>query len=160
MALTAPERVRGLILLNTQADTEDPAVIPLYQGMVDTWVADGPSDELAATIAGLIVSDPDLNDSWIAKWKARPKETLAQPGTTLLTRDSVVDRLSEIQAPALVIHGTADAAIAVEKAELLVKELPNAVPFMLVEGGTHATNLTDPAEVNAAITQFLKDLPA
>lgn len=30
----------------------------------------------------------------------------------------------------------------------------------VVEGGTHATNLTHPSEVNAAIKQFLRDLPA
>src|SRR5918995_4572054 len=45
VALTAPERVRGLILLDTQAGTEDPDVIPLYDGMLDSWVADGPTDE-------------------------------------------------------------------------------------------------------------------
>ena len=46
-ALTAPERVRGLILIDTQAGQEDPEVLPLYQGMLDDWVANGPSDELA-----------------------------------------------------------------------------------------------------------------
>ncbi len=46
-ALLAPERVRALILLDTQAGPEDAEVIPVYQGMVDAWVADGPSDELA-----------------------------------------------------------------------------------------------------------------
>lgn len=159
VALSAPERVRGLILLNTQADTEDPEVVPLYQGMIDSWVADGPTDELAGTIAGLILGEAGLNEEWIAKWRSRRKESLGQPGVTLLTRDSVVDRLGEIQAPALVVHGTADAAIGVDAAELLVKELPNASPLVLVDGGSHATNLTHPTEVNAAIKQFLRDLP-
>ncbi len=48
VALIAPERVRALVLLDTQAGTEDPEVVPLYQGMVDDWVANGPSDEIAS----------------------------------------------------------------------------------------------------------------
>jgi 3-oxoadipate enol-lactonase len=159
-ALLAPERVRGLILLNTQAGTEEPEAIPLYQGMIDTWVADGPSDELAGTIAGLIVSEPTLAAAWTATWQSRPKESLGQPGATLLTRESLWDRLGEITAPALVVHGTADAAIPVGHAERLVAELPNAEPLVLVEGGTHAANLTHPAEVTAAIRRFLDELPA
>lgn len=160
VALLAPERVRGLILLNTQAGTEDPAVIPLYQGMIDTWVIDGPTDDLAATTAGIILTEPRLSEAWIAKWRAWPKESLAQPGTTLLTRESIWDRLGEITAPALVVHGTADAAIPLEHAERLVADLPHAEPLTVVDGGTHATNLTHPDQVNAAIERFLRSLPA
>lgn len=158
VALLAPDRVRALILLDTQAGSEDPAVIPLYQGMVDAWVADGPTDDLASTVAGLIVGDPALSVEWIAKWKARPQESLRQPGATLLTRDSVWDRLGEITAPALVVHGTADASIPLDHAERLVAGLPHAVPLVAVEGGTHAANLTHPEEVNAAMVPFLADL--
>ena len=159
VALLAPERVRGLILLDTQAGTEEPEAIPLYQGMVDAWVADGPTDDLAATVAGLIVGEPALSAAWIATWRARPKESLAQPGTTLLTRESIWDRLGEIEAPALVVHGTADAAIPVDHAERLVAGLPNAEPLVLIEGGTHSANLTHPAEVTTAIQRFLDTLP-
>jgi 3-oxoadipate enol-lactonase len=158
VALSAPERVRGLILLNTQAGTEDPAVVPLYQGMVDSWVADGPTEELAATIAGLIVGTPELSATWVAKWQSRDKTTLEQPGTTLLTRDDVTDRLGEIEAPALVVHGSADAAISVDHAERVAQGLQNAT-LVVVEGGTHAANLTHPTEVNAAIKAFLAALP-
>jgi pimeloyl-ACP methyl ester carboxylesterase len=160
VGLLAPERVRGLILLDTQAGTEEPEAIPLYQGMIDAWVADGPSDDLAATVAGLILGEPALSAAWIATWRSRPKESLAQPGTTLLARESIWDRLGEIVAPALVVHGTADAAIPVGHAERLVAGLPNAHPLVLVEGGTHSANLTHPAEVNTAIRDFLDTLPA
>lgn len=159
VALSAPERVRGLILLNTQAGTEDPAVVPLYQGMVDSWVADGPTDELAGTIAGLILGTPDLSAAWIATWRSRDQKTLGQPGTTLLTRDDITGRLGEIQAPALVVHGSADAAISVDLATRLADGLPNA-ELVVVEGGTHSANLTHPTEVNAAIVAFLRELPS
>lgn len=160
VALLAPDQVRGLILLDTQAGTEDPAVIPLYQGMIDEWVATGPSDELAAVVAGIILGEPTIDAAYTAKWQSRPKEGLAQPGATLLTRDTVEDRLGEIAAPALVVHGSADAAIAMDSAEALAAGLPGCAGVTVIDAGTHSANLTHPAEVNAAIQQFLATLPA
>ncbi len=80
MALLAPERVRALILLDTQAGTEDPDVVPLYRQMIDAWSSNGLSDELAEVIASIIVGEPELSKVWIAKWKARPRESIAAPG--------------------------------------------------------------------------------
>jgi 3-oxoadipate enol-lactonase len=158
VALTAPERVRALVLLDTQAGTEDPEVVPLYQGMVDEWVANGPSDQIASVVADLIVGQPALSETWIARWKTRPHEELALPAQALLTRDDVTDRLGEITAPALVVHGTADASISMDKAEALAKGLSGCAGVVAIGGGTHSANLTNPTEVNAAITEFLGSL--
>ena len=159
VALLAPERVRGLILLSTQAGTEDPEAIPLYEGMIAEWVANGPSDELTGVVASIILGEPTIDAAYTAKWQARPKELMAQPGVTLLTRDDISERRGGIVAPALVVHGTLDAAISVEKADHLATHLPGCRGLVLVEGGTHSANLTHPAEVNAAILQFLQGLP-
>ncbi len=158
-ALLAPERVRALVLLDTQAGTEDPDAVPLYRGMIDDWVANGPSDEVAEISASLIIGDPDLGAVWIARWKARPKEVLARPGDTLLERESIADRLGEITAPALVVHGTADVAITMDKAEALAAGLSGCAGVVTVEGGTHAANMTHPGPVNEAVLAFLDGLP-
>jgi 3-oxoadipate enol-lactonase len=159
VALTAPERVRALVLLDTQAGTEDAEVIPLYQGMIDDWVANGVSDELAGVVASIILGEPTIDAAYTAKWKARPQD-ISTPGVTLLTRDSVEDRLGEIVAPALVVHGTADAAVSADKVERLAAGLSGCDGVVWVEGGTHSANLTHPDEVNAAITSFLAAVPA
>jgi pimeloyl-ACP methyl ester carboxylesterase len=159
VALTAPERVRALVLLDTAAVPEDSEVVPLYQGMMDEWVANGPSDDIAGVTAGLIIGDPRLNEAWIAKWKSRPQESLALPGQTLLTRDDVTARLEEIAMPALVVHGTADASISMDKARALADGLAGCTGVVAVEGGTHSANLTHPSEVNQAILAFLDGLP-
>jgi 3-oxoadipate enol-lactonase len=156
-ALNAPERVTALILLGTQAGLEDPANIPVYQGMLDDWVTNGPSDELAAIVADIIVADPVENQRWIAKWKARPKELIREPGRTLLERDDITDRLGEIAAPAVVIHGTADTAIPMDRAETLAARLSGAADVVKVPGA-HAANVTHPEEVNVAIGKFLAGL--
>jgi pimeloyl-ACP methyl ester carboxylesterase len=159
VALTAPGRVRALILLDTQAGTEDPAVVPLYQAMLDEWVATGPSDEIANVVAGLIVGDPTLDPVWIARWKARPHASIAGPGQTLITRDDITDRLGEIAAPALVVHGTADQSITMDRARALAEGLSGCRGVVPVEGGTHSANLTHPGAVNDAMTAFLGGLP-
>jgi 3-oxoadipate enol-lactonase len=156
-ALKAPERVTGLILLGSQAGTEDPANIAVYQGMIDDWVTNGPSDELAAVVADIIIAHPGENERWVAKWKARPKELIREPGRTLLERDDITDRLGEIGVPAVVIHGTEDTAIPMDRAEALAAGLPGASEVVKVPGA-HAANLTQPEPVNAAIGKFLSGL--
>ena len=157
-ALLAPARVRALILLDTQAGPEDAEVIPLYQGMIDDWVANGPSDDLADASAALIIGAPTVSAAWTAIWKARPHETLRNPGRTLLERESIVDRLAEITVPALVVHGTGDAAISMDKAEALAAGLAGCAGVVPVVGGTHAANMTHPAVVNEAVLGFLAGL--
>ena len=159
-ALLAPDRVRALILLDTQAGPEDAEVIPLYQGMVDEWVANGPSDELADASASLIIGEPALSATWTATWKARPQESLRNPGQALLERESIADRLGEITVPALVVHGTADVSISMDKAEALAAGLIGCSGVVAIEGGTHAANMTHPGVVNEAVVGFLAGLPA
>ena len=157
-ALTAPERVRALILLDTQAGAEDPAVLEGYRQMTDTWVTVGPVDELAETVADIIIAEPDTNAEWIAKWKARPHELMREPSNCLLGRDDITDRLGEITCPALVVHGIDDTAITMDRADVLAAGLAGAGPVVQV-GGAHAANLTNPEPVNAAILDFLAGLP-
>jgi pimeloyl-ACP methyl ester carboxylesterase len=157
VALTAPERVRGLILLDTQAGAEHADKVAAYQGMIDTWAAVGPVDELAQIVAGIIIDDPAENARWIAKWQARPHASIVEPGRCLLSRDDITSRLGEITCPALVVHGIDDTAIEMPLAEVLAAGLSGSGEVVKV-GGAHAANLTNPVPVNAAIAEFLAGL--
>lgn len=159
VALSAPERVRGLILLDTQAGAEHPDKVALYQGMIDMWSTVGAVPELAEGVASIIINDPAENPKWIAKWAARPKEAIIETGRCLLGRDDISGRLGEIACPALVVHGTEDTAIEMELAEALAAGLSGCSGVVKV-GGAHAANLTNPEPVNAAIRHFLAALPA
>jgi 3-oxoadipate enol-lactonase len=155
-ALLEPERVRALVLIDTQAGTEDPERLPAYRQMQQTWLEVGPVDELAQAIAGLILGDPALNEQWIAKWRELPRAAMQAPGDCLFERDDITDRLGEISCPALVIHGTADMSIEIERAEKLSAGLSGCEGVVRIEGAPHASNLTHPAEANAAILEFLR----
>jgi 3-oxoadipate enol-lactonase len=160
-ALTAPDRVRALILLDTQAGVEVAAVEEGYQQMIDTWVAAGPVDELTDIIANIIIAEPTANAEWIGKWKELDeragREGMKAASACLLGRDDITDRLGEITCPALVVHGTEDTAITMDLAEALAAGLSGAGPVVAV-GGAHAANLTNPDPVNAAIVSFLAGL--
>lgn len=156
VALTAPERVLGLILLDTQAGLEEPGSDEGYMLMHDTWMEHGP-EPVQEFIASLILG-PGEWPEWFAKWAALNKESFSRAFRCLLHRDDITARLGSITCPALVVHGDADAAIPLSKAEVLRDGLGGKVQYVVVAGGPHAANLTHPEPVNAAITHFLSAL--
>ncbi len=96
-------------------------------------------------------------DEWKTKWRAIDEPRLLRNITTLYTRDGLVDRLGEISTPTLVMHGAADAAYPVTKAEQIVAGLPNVEPLVVVPGGAHFLNYTDSGAVNHRLESFLAE---
>ncbi|HEX4672866.1 MAG TPA: alpha/beta hydrolase [Solirubrobacteraceae bacterium] len=157
-ALLAPERVRALVLIDTQSGPEDAEHLPAYKQMQETWLQVGPVDDLAQAIANIIISEPGLNETWIAKWRQRPKDAFKAPGDCLLDRDDITDRLGEITCPAIVFHGTEDQAITMGQAQQLSRELPNCTGLVPIEGAAHASNLTHADQVNGPLLEFLRSV--
>jgi len=157
-ALLAPDRVSALVLIDTQSGVEDPERLPGYRQMQRPWLEAGPVDELAETIANLIIGDPVLNELWIGKWRELPRDSMRAPGDCLLDRDDITDRVGEISCPAIVFHGTADQSIELERAEDLCRRLPDCKGLVRIEGAPHASNLTHPDEVNGPLLEFLRAL--
>ncbi|MGB1561819.1 MAG: alpha/beta fold hydrolase [Sinimarinibacterium flocculans] len=160
LALSAPERVLGLVLIDTQAAAEHDEKRAAYRQMLDAWAEHGPVDPLAQTIATIIIDEPAENARWIAKWRARPKALIREPGRCLLERDDISPRLSEIRCPAIVIHGTRDSAIGMEAAQALADGLGGCDGVVAIEGAAHAANLTHPDQVNPPLQAFLRRLTA
>jgi pimeloyl-ACP methyl ester carboxylesterase len=157
-ALLAPERVRALVLIDTQAGVEDPARLPAYRQMQETWLQVGPVDQLAEAIADLIIGEPELNAVWSEKWRKLPRAAMDEPCNCLFGRDDVTGRLGEIACPAIVFHGTADKSIEIELAEQLAAGLSGSAGVIQIEGAPHASNLTHPEQVNGPLREFLRAL--
>ena len=116
-------------------------------------------------IVAAIILGPGRWDGWHAKWA----EQYAQPAPgnlsqltwafrCLMDRDDITDRLGEVACPALIVHGSEDAAIALARAEKLSDGLVGPTTFTLIDGAPHASNVTHPAAVNAEIANFLHGL--
>ncbi len=157
-ALLAPERVRALVLIDTQSGTEDPARLPAYRKMQETWLEMGAVDDLVQAVSSLIIGDPVQSEPWIAKWRELPRESMAAPCDTLFDRDDITDRIGEISCPAIVFHGTADQSIELEKGKALCQALSGCTGVIVIDGAPHASNLTHPDEVNGPLLDFLRSL--
>lgn len=157
-ALTAPERVKAMVLIDTQQAPDAPETAAGYDQLIlEGWLAPGgPAPELRRQLADIIIGagHPD-GLRWIDAATSIPEATVRQIYKTLATRDDLTDRMSELTMPALVVHGSDDLAIGIERGRALADLLPNG-ELVEIEGGGHAANLTHPADVNAAIAAFLE----
>ncbi len=160
-ALQAPQRVRGLILIDSQAGREDPAVAPGYEELERTVLEHG-FGPVRDVIASIILGPPDGAVDyapWFAKWDELDLPETIFPFRALIDRDDITGRLAEIGCPALILHGTADAAIPMAQAEAVRAGLAGPAALVSIEGGTHAANLSHPDQVNTAMLEFLSSLP-
>src|SRR3954447_11293554 len=158
-ALTAPERVRALVLIDTQAGVEDPAKLEGYNQLIDAWVAPGgPPQEVLDTVTAIIIGPGyEGTPAWHEKWRGVGELQMRQIYGTLTGRDDIWDRIGEIAQPTLVIHGDQDAAIELAIGERLAEDIPNA-ELVVIEGGGHASNMTHPEQVNPPLRRFLESL--
>jgi pimeloyl-ACP methyl ester carboxylesterase len=158
-ALTAPERVRALVLIDTQSGVEDPANLAAYDQLIDTWAtADEAPQEILDIVAAIILgNDWPGTPAWQDKWRKVAPDQLRQAYKTLVSReDDVTGRLPELSIPTLVVHGEQDAAISVPLAQELADGLGGRLA--VVPGAGHAANLTHPEQANEAIEAFLATL--
>lgn len=156
-ALAHPSRVRAIVLIDSAADVDDAQTLEGYQGMLHVF-GNGTDEERAAVfevVAGLILGDADLAATWIPKWAEIEPGQLALAGGALLERDDVSGRIGEITCPILAVHGTADQAIAMDRAEALAASAVDHRGIVRVEGAAHAPNMTHPDVVNPALADFL-----
>lgn len=153
-ALLAPERVKGLALIDSQAGREDPALVAGYDALFESWMSE-PTVELAEIVASVILGPAD-HEPWVSKWMARPKEWVQEPYKTLVEREDLHDRLHEILCPALVIHGELDSAISIDRAEALCAGLHRCDGLLRIPEAGHASNLSHAGVVTEALRDFFR----
>ncbi len=68
---------------------------------------------------------------------------------------SAEDMLPTVRVPTLVIAAERDSFTPSRLAEQMARQIPNA-RYLMIDGGTHAAPIEQPAAVNAAVTQFLE----
>jgi 3-oxoadipate enol-lactonase len=157
-ALRYPDRVRALVLISSQAGIDDAETLARYGGMLEGWVAMGAVDPLVEAVAGIILGGKENWEPWVTRMRALPKEGVREPGACLIGREDITARLGEIRCPAIVFHGTADAAIPVARGELLARSLPGCKGFVCIEGAAHASNVSHPDAVSGPLVEFMSSI--
>lgn len=154
-ALRAPERVAALVLIDTDAGTEEPATLAAYEAMRDEWLAHGPK-AVQDAVAGAVFGPGVDHEPWFAKWGATPRDVFARSFRCLAERDDLTHRLGSITCPAVVLHGERDESIAMVRAEILCDRLPGCESLIVVKGAPHASNISHPDQVNGSLLDFLR----
>ncbi len=157
VAIRYPDRVRALVLMDTEAEGESAEGKAGLYGLFDDWAINGPKN-FGGAAAGQLGDDEAVQQHWIARWEQTVPARISVPAAALIERDSVLDRLSLITCPVLQIHGTDDGSVTPDRAKLLNDGLPNSRGFIMIDGARHAPSLTHPDHVTAAISDFLGSL--
>ncbi|MEA2684776.1 MAG: 3-oxoadipate enol-lactonase [Chloroflexota bacterium] len=159
LALTHPEDLRDLVLVDTSAMGEDPERSELYEALRKV-MEEGQTDAVLPALPPVFFADafitgqPERLEAWLQTLRDGDAMGFVRASRAVDERDDITARLGEIHVPTLVVHGSEDAAIPVENAEALAAGIPGA-RFQLVDGAGHQSSMDHPDEVTAAIRDFL-----
>jgi 3-oxoadipate enol-lactonase len=164
-ALTAPDRIRGLVLLDavldgvpwdppSQAASELTAQLAQTRGLLA-----GRAAWLAHPLFAMARNQPEVAGR-LAEMVA------AYPGQHWIGRDPheqadrrLIDRLGELASPALVVVGEREVPGFREMSAVLARRIPGA-RYHVLPGAGHMTSMEQPAAVNAVLARFLDELAA
>lgn len=149
----APERVGGLVLIDTKATADTPEAAQTRLDVANRAEADGVKNWLADANLPNLLADTASADV-LARVRelidAQPPSGVAWAARAMRNRPDSVDLLRETDVPALVIVGERDAITPLDAANTMVEALPDATLAVLPDVG-HLTPLEDPAGVVEAI---------
>lgn len=160
-AVTRPERVRRLVLMGPMG-----VRFPLTEGLDAVW-GYTPSVENMKHLIDIFAYDRKLVTDQLAEQRYRAsirpgvQESFSsmfpaprQNGVDALA--AYEDRLSEVQAPSLVIHGREDRVIPLSTSQKLLQVLPNVQLHIFGHCG-HWTQLEHAKTFNRLVRDFLTD---
>ncbi|MDY7230708.1 alpha/beta fold hydrolase [Hyalangium rubrum] len=153
-------RVRGLVLVDTQATADDEAgrarreasakealekgVEPLVQTLLPKLVAAGPDSPVGREVAAMMRT-------------ASPAAVAAAQRGMALRADSK-DILARYAGPALIVVGEHDTVTPLEKARQMA-DLISGAHLEVIPGAAHLPNQEQPERFNAVLDRFLASLP-
>lgn len=162
-ALRWPERVRALILMDTDAGPESAWKKLKYAVMKWGLKHLGPRAILPALLPIMLGRTtlrerPAIRAEYERKFLDMRVDSI-RPGIDAITaRDDLLSRLSQIRVPTLVIVGEEDQPLPVWKSKRIADEIPGAEMVVIQRAG-HLASIENPAPVTDAINRFLARLP-
>ena len=165
IALRAPERVRGIVLFNTTAESAT-AFDRVKNTLLTKMLAIGALDKVVDRMIWSLNFAPET--------RRRQPELVAELGrnyrlwnrrgvintvrAVLVERDATLDKLRYVKTPALVISGKEDTILPTPLSRRIVEQLPKA-RHVEVAGAAHLVPLEQPEAANKLILDFIADLP-
>ena len=162
MALKHPEALRDLVLIDTTDLPEEPEKVEIYEAMRQILE----SGNLESVLPALPISffkqsfidgQPDEVEAWFDDLRAGNPNGFAKASRGVDNRDDISDRTPKINLPTLVIHGTEDVPIELERGEALAGRIPGA-RLEKVVGAGHQSNVDSPDEISRLLKDWLAEV--
>jgi pimeloyl-ACP methyl ester carboxylesterase len=160
-AVDFPERVNGLVLVGTQHSTWDEAKNGEFVQAVDMCgVAWGP--EIAPQVADLLMGEKFLKShpAWIGTWTNEVAQYdlrgMSSLGKAIAGREDLSEKISDINVPTLVAHGTDDKGIEIKIGRQIAQRIPGA-RFEEMPGAAHCPPLEVPELFSEKLIGFLDE---
>ena len=158
-ALLAPHRFSAMAILGSSAAAEDPGQKEAFLALGEAFGSGGnagPPEEVLDAMVSICFGDYAEGGPWREIWRAWPPDQMRLALQSLVERDGLLDRLGEIEAPVLVLHGSEDRSYSPEEGRRIAEAVANSEDFVLVDGGAHFLSATNPGPVNDAVGPFLE----
>jgi 3-oxoadipate enol-lactonase len=165
IALRAPDRVRGMVLFNTTAESATP--FDRAKNTLLTWMlAIGALDKVVDRMNVSLIfsaetrrSKPELGAELSRNFRSWNRRAVINTvRSVLVDRDSTLDMLRNVKVPALVVSGKEDTILPSPHSRRIAEQLPKA-RHVEVPGAAHLVPLEAPEAANKLILDFVADLP-
>ncbi len=160
LALAAPERVAGLGLLDTSPWPEPFLSRMRNLGMGHIVRFAGPLRAFEGIAAGLMFSPafraehPDAVEATLAAYRAHGGASLSRAIRAVFKREAIVERLSEIKAPTLVVVGEIDLLTPPSCARRIARSIAGS-QLEILPGAAHTTPVERPEAIARLLNAFL-----
>jgi len=153
------DRVSGLVLADTKASEDTPAVRETRERIARQVQEDGSTvlaDEVLPTLLGATTtaSRPLVSGRVRGLVQAAPPAAVAWAERAMAARPASYDVLAQVDVPALVLVGAEDALSPVADAQAMVDALPQGRLAVLPDAG-HLSAVETPETFNDALAAFL-----
>lgn len=165
IALRNPERLVGLVLLDTSADRETWLGRLRYRAFVVMHEAVGMSFRVFSSLIAPVIfaprtirEHPEIVNAMYRRAAGFVPRGIGRAGLAVVVTRTVLsdDQLRTIALPTLVLCGKEDAATTPDKSERIARAIPGA-RLAFIDGVGHSSVVEDPAAVNAHLVPFVAD---
>ena len=154
--------LRGLILVDTKAENDNPQQREGRAKMIDLVRKQGSKAIADEMLPKLVAEDVPKTRPAIAAAVRKmaelcPPTTIEHALAAMRDRPDQSPHLASITVPTLIIVGDLDAITPPPVAEKMHQAIPNS-DLVVIKGSGHMSTMEQPAQVNQAITRFMKSL--
>ena len=157
IARIAPEKVSGLILIDTRETTDTPEGRKGRYDMIEKVKKDGIKPVVDSMLPKMVVSSDKVAEVRRIMESSSAQGVINALRAMAERRDSS-DLLPKLNVPALVVAGDQDTITPPADAERMARALPDA-KLVVVRGAAHLSNLDKAEDFNRAVTEWLTAPP-